>query len=244
MYNNFSTLSVNIKQGVAVIVMDNPPVNQLSEHFVAELSAALNGAFEDSEVKAVVLTGTGKNFIAGADLKEIYGCREREPLLAKVESASGFLNRIELGPKPVIAAINGNVLGGGLEIAMACHYRAVSRDAKLGLPEVQLGLIPGAGGTQRLPRLIGLTNALEMIASGAPISSEKALSRRLVDEVVAPDEVLETAVEAAHKFLDGRLPLNIRRTRFKHLRLPSIGELKAVTAEATRKFIRRPEADF
>ena len=122
-----------------------------------------------------MLTGTGKNFIAGADLTEIYKVTEKEPLLPKVEAMSGFLNQIETGPKPVIAAINGNALGGGLEIAMACHYRVASKGVQLGQPEVKVGLIPGAGGTQRLPRLIGLPNALEMMTVGNPIDAEKGL---------------------------------------------------------------------
>jgi enoyl-CoA hydratase/carnithine racemase len=173
MKRDFQTIRVEIQQGVAVLVMDNPPVNQLSDHFTAEIADAITGAFHDSEVKAIVLTGTGKNFIAGADLKEIYQLTEKESVRRKVKTAADFLNQIELGPKPVIAAINGNALGGGLETAMACHYRLASKGAKLGLPEVQVGLITATGGTQRLPRLVGLTNALDMITTGNPIAAEK-----------------------------------------------------------------------
>ena len=112
-----------------------------------ELVEGITGGFEDPEIKAIVLTGTGKNFIAGADLTEVYKVKEKAAMLPKVRAMSAFLNQIEVGPKPVIAAINGNALGGGLEIAMACHHRVAAKGVQLGQPEVQVGLIPGAGGT-------------------------------------------------------------------------------------------------
>jgi enoyl-CoA hydratase/carnithine racemase len=203
MQTDFKNLKVEVQDGVAVLFMNNPPVNQLSERFVMELVEAVSSGFQDSEVKAIVLTGTGKNFIAGADLTEVYKAKEKETLLPKVKAMSAFLNQIETGPKPVIAAINGNALGGGLEIAMACHYRVASRGVKLGQPEVQVGLIPGAGGTQRLPRLIGLPNALEMMTVGNPIDAETALPRKLIDEVTEPENLVQTAVAAAAKFAPG-----------------------------------------
>ncbi|MBI5252325.1 MAG: enoyl-CoA hydratase/isomerase family protein [Desulfomonile tiedjei] len=232
MKRDFKMLKVEIQQGIAVLRMDNPPVNQLSEHFSGEIAEAITGAFQDAEVKAIVLTGTGKNFIAGADLKEIYRLKEKEPLFRKVKTAADFLNQVELGPKPVIAAINGNALGGGLETALACHYRLASKGVKLGLPEVQVGLIPGTGGTQRLPRLIGLVNALEMITTGNPVTAEKAESRGLVDEVIEPENLVPAAVAAAQRFISREISLNSRRTRFKYNRLPSTGELKAVANSA------------
>jgi enoyl-CoA hydratase/carnithine racemase len=219
--------------------MDNPPVNQLSDHFTAEIGEAISGAFQDAEVKAIVLTGTGKNFIAGADLKEMYSRWEREPLRQKVKTAGALLNQIELGPKPVIAAINGNALGGGLEAAMACHYRVASKGAKLGLPEVRVGLIPATGGTQRLPRLIGLADAMEMITTGNPIIAETALPRGLIDEVVEPDNLMPAAVAAAEQFVSGKLSLNNRRTRFRDTRLPGTAELKAVANSAKATVIRK-----
>jgi 3-hydroxyacyl-CoA dehydrogenase/enoyl-CoA hydratase/carnithine racemase len=192
------------------------------------LVEAISSGFQDSDVKGIVLTGTGKNFIAGADLTEIYKVTGKEPLLSKVEAYSGFLNQIETGAKPVIAAINGNALGGGLEIAMACHYRVASKGVQLGQPEVKVGLIPGAGGTQRLPRLIGLPNALEMMSVGNPIDAEKGLSRRLIDEMVDPQSLVQAAVAAANKFVSGAISLESRRTRNRYNRLPSAAELKAV----------------
>lgn len=240
MITDFKYVRVEVQNGVAVLFMNNPPVNQLSEHFVRELVEAISSGFQDSDVKGIVLTGTGKNFIAGADLTEIYKVTEKEPLLPKVEAMSNFLNQIETGPKPVIAAINGNALGGGLEIAMACHYRVAAKGVQLGQPEVKVGLIPGAGGTQRLPRLIGLPNALEMMTVGNPIDAEKAFSRRLIDEMVDQESLVDTAVAAATKFVSGAISLESRRTRNKYNRLPSAAELKAMANGA--KFMAMTKA--
>lgn len=240
MKTDFKTVKVEFQSGVAVLLLDNPPVNQLSEHFVMELVEAVTGGFEDPDVKGIVLTGTGKNFIAGADLTQVYKVTEREALLPKVEAMSAFLNQIEMGPKPVIAAINGNALGGGLELAMACHYRVASKGVQLGQPEVKVGLIPGAGGTQRLPRLIGLPNALEMMTVGNPIDAEKGMSRRLIDEVTDPDTLVQAGVTAATGFISGAISLDSRRTRKRYSRLPSAAELKAMANGA--KFIAMTKA--
>src|SRR5208337_1985116 len=237
---DFKYVRVEVQNGVAVLFMNNPPVNQLSEHFVMELVEAVSSGFQDSDVKAIVLTGTGKNFVAGADLRQIYKAKEKEALLPKVKFMSAFLNQIEMGPKPVIAAINGNALGGGLEIAMACHYRVAAKGVQLGQPEVQVGLIPGAGGTQRLPRLIGLPNALEMMTVGNPIDAEKGLSRRLIDEMVDAESLVPAALAAANKFVSGAISLDSKRTRNRHNRLPSAAELKAMANGA--KFIAMSKA--
>jgi 3-hydroxyacyl-CoA dehydrogenase/enoyl-CoA hydratase/carnithine racemase len=240
MITDFKYVRVEVQNGVAVLFMNNPPVNQLSERFVTELVEAISSGFQDSDVKGIVLTGTGKNFIAGADLTEVYKVTEREPLLLKVEALSSFLNQIETGPKPVVAAINGNALGGGLEIAMACHYRVAAKGVQLGQPEVKVGLIPGAGGTQRLPRLIGLPNALEMMTVGNPIDAEKGLARRLIDEMVDQENLVQAAVAAATKFVSGEISLESRRTRNRYNRLPSAAELKAMSNGA--KFMAMSKA--
>jgi 3-hydroxyacyl-CoA dehydrogenase/enoyl-CoA hydratase/carnithine racemase len=240
MKTDFKNVRVEVQNGVAVLFMNNPPVNQLSEHFVMELIDAVSSGFQDSDVKAIVLTGTGKNFIAGADLKGIYTVKEKEPLLPKVRAMCDFLNQIEMGPKPAIAAINGSALGGGLEIAMACHYRVAAQGVQLGQPEVQVGLIPGAGGTQRLPRLIGLANALEMMTVGNPIDAEKGLYRRLIDEVVDAASLVPAAVAAANRFISGAISLETRRTRNRYNRLPSAAELKAMANGA--KFMAMSKA--
>jgi 3-hydroxyacyl-CoA dehydrogenase/enoyl-CoA hydratase/carnithine racemase len=228
MKTDYQTIKVQITQGIAVFQMDNPPVNQLSEHFVRELSEAFEHAFQDPAVKAVVLTGTGKNFVAGADITQIKDIRTRERILDMLRENNRFLNAIETGPKPVVAAINGNCLGGGLELAMACHYRVAVRGVDLGQAEVQIGLIPGAGGTQRLPRLIGLPNALDMITTGKPIKAEKAMERTLVDELADAPQLVDTASKAARRFVSGQLNFKLRATRYRHERLPSAAEKKAL----------------
>jgi 3-hydroxyacyl-CoA dehydrogenase/enoyl-CoA hydratase/carnithine racemase len=240
MKTDFKNVKVEIRNGVAILYLNNPPVNQLSKHFVEQFAEAVLSGFQDPEIKAIVLTGTGKNFIAGADLTEVYAVKEKDVILPGVIAYTSFLNQIETGPKPVIAAINGNALGGGLEIAMACHYRVAAKGVQLGQPEVKVGLIPGAGGTQRLPRLIGLPNALEMMTAGNSIDAESGLSRRLVDEVSEPEKLVQTAVAAAGKFISGAVSLEIRRTRNRNLRLPSAAELKAMANGA--KFIAMSKA--
>ena len=228
MRTDFRSIRVETADGIAVFRIHNPPVNQLSEHVVRELADAFAGAFREAAVHAVVLTGSGKNFVAGADITQIKDIRSREALLALLHENNRVLNAIETGPKPVVAAINGACLGGGLELAMACHYRVAAPGVDLGQPEVQLGLIPGAGGTQRLPRLIGLPNALDMITTGKPIRSEKALERRLVDEIAPAETLLQAAIRAAKGFLEGRHHLALRATRARHERLPSAAEKKAL----------------
>jgi len=228
MKTDYTTIRVEIKDGVAVLTLNNPPVNQLSQHFALELSEAFIEAFGDDEIKALVLTGTGKNFVAGADITQLKGIKEKDEIFEQTLKWTGFMNSIETGPKPVIVAINGNALGGGLELAMACHYRVAAKGINLGQPEVKIGLIPGAGGTQRLPRLIGLPNALEMIITGKPIKAEKAYMRGLVDEVVEQGKLLETALKAARRFISGELKLNTRMTRNRYDRLPSAAEKRAL----------------
>ena len=228
MRTDYKTVRVEVRDGVAVFVLDNPPVNQLSGHFVREIADAVAEAFRDNAVKAIVMTGTGKNFIAGADITQIKDVTSREGILQLLAENNRFLNSIETGPKPVIAAINGNCLGGGLELAMVCHYRVAARGVDLGQAEVQIGLIPGAGGTQRLPRLIGLPNAIEMITTGKAIKSEKAHAQTLVDELAEPNQLVETAVKAAGRFMSGQLNRSNRVTRFRYDRLPSAAEKKAL----------------
>ena len=244
MKTDFKTIEVKLKDQVAVLFLNNPPVNQLSDHFTKEIAEAITEAYGDDEVKALVLTGTGKNFIAGADITQIQGVKEKQTAASLGLEMVRLLNSIETGPKPVVAAINGNCLGGGLEMAMSCHWRVASRGVQLGQPEVQIGLIPGAGGTQRLPRLVGLPNALEMITTGAPIKADLALLRELVDEVVAPEDLIERAAAAAGNFIMGALNMKARMTRNRFYRLPSSAEKKAIidgakmmTAAASKGYI-------
>ena len=224
----YQTIQVELKDHVAVFTMNNPPVNQLSAQFRSDLAQAFGEAYGDEGVKAIVLTGTGKNFIAGADITEIQHIENKEELVSGMMEGMKFLNQIETGPKPVVAAINGNCLGGGLEIAMCCHYRVAVNGINLGQPEVQIGLIPGAGGTQRLPRLIGLRYALEMITIGKPIKAEVAHQRGLVDEVSDREKLVDAALKAAGRFIAGELNLKARATRNRHHWIPSAAEKKAL----------------
>lgn len=228
MKTDYQTIQVELKDNVAVFTMNNPPVNQLSAQFRADLAQAFGEAYGDDAVKAIVLTGKGKNFIAGADITEIQHIENKEELVSGMMDGMKFMNHIETGPKAVVAAINGNCLGGGLEIAMCCHYRIAVNGVNLGQPEVQIGLIPGAGGTQRLPRLIGLRHALEMITIGKPIKAEVAHQRGLVDDVVEPEKLVDAAVKAAGRFISGELNVKARATRNRHHWIPSAAEKKAL----------------
>ncbi len=174
---------------IAVATIDNPPVNALGAALRADMIAALAEAQADSSVDAIVLAAAGKAFIAGADISE-FGKPPVSPILPDVLAA------IEGSDKPVVAAIQGVALGGGLEVALACHARVAAPAAKLGLPEIKLGIIPGAGGTQRLPRLVGAAKAFPMMLSGEPISADKAVECGLVD-VVALGDAVDAAVALA-----------------------------------------------
>jgi 3-hydroxyacyl-CoA dehydrogenase len=166
-----------VTDGVALITLDNPPVNALSASLRQGLQAKLEQAFSDGAVGAILLLCAGRTFIAGADITE-FGQPWQSP------SLPDLCAMLDDAPKPVIAAIHGTALGGGFELALSCHYRVAARSAKVGLPEVHLGLLPGAGGTQRLPRIVGAEAALEIITSGRQIKAAEALSLGLVDAVV------------------------------------------------------------
>src|SRR5438128_3182585 len=196
--------SVDLKRDndVAIITIENPPVNALKHAVRAGLIDALEQIREPA-VTAVVLTGSGRAFSAGADISE-FGKPLQPPGLHEVIAA------IEATPKPVVAAIAGTALGGGLELALACHYRVGTRGARVGLPEIKLGILPGAGGTQRLPRLIGPEKGLEAIVSGDMISADQALSQGVLDAVLDGDRV-PGAVEFARKAV-GK-PLTLVRDR-------------------------------
>jgi len=178
---------------VAVVALNNPPVNALSHAVRVALLAHLKELFVAADVQAIVIVCEGRTFIAGADIRE-FG---KPPLDPDLPELIEFLDR---APQPTVAAIHGTALGGGLELALACHFRLATESAKLGLPEVTLGILPGAGGTQRLPRLIGVKPALDMILSGTPISAPQALGLGLIDGLIA-DPVTDSAVEFARGVL-------------------------------------------
>src|SRR5262245_9727606 len=187
MQQSFSaTVSGQTADGVLVITIDNPPVNTASADMRAGLFAAIKHVREAADLYAAVITGADRNFVGGADIKE-FGQPMVGPVLPEV------IALIETSEKPVVAAINGAALGGGLEIALGCHCRIAAAQAKLGLPEVKLGIVPGAGGTQRLPRLTGVAPAIELIATGKVVSAAEALSLGFVDTVTAGDVLANAA---------------------------------------------------
>ncbi|MEQ9663014.1 MAG: enoyl-CoA hydratase/isomerase family protein, partial [Parasphingopyxis sp.] len=184
---------------VLVIVSDNPPVNALGAAVRQGLVDGVEEALGDDSVKAVVVRCDGRTFHAGADITE-FGKPPQGPSLGEA------LDKMEAGDKPVVAAIHGTALGGGCEVALACHYRVAVPSAKLGLPEVKLGLIPGAAGTQRLPRVVGAKAALPMVVIGDPISAKKAKEIGLVDEIVGEDTLAEDAIAFARSKIGQPVP--------------------------------------
>jgi len=176
--------------------------NALNSEMLSELSHTLTAGLENKWVKGIIITGSGeKAFVAGADIAEFAHFNEAEGYALAQEGQEKVFDLIHHAEKPIIAAINGFALGGGLELAMACHIRVASHTARLGLPEVSLGLIPGYGGTQRLTQLVGRGNALEMILTGDMINAEKALQIGLVNHVVPADEVIAKAEEIMNKLM-------------------------------------------
>jgi 3-hydroxyacyl-CoA dehydrogenase/enoyl-CoA hydratase/carnithine racemase len=229
------TIDAAVTDGVAFLRINNLPVNQLSETLRSDLQQVFQEAFADDDVQAIVISGTGKNFIAGADIKEIQNIPDKTQFLQGVLAYDEFYNAIENASKPVIAAINGPALGGGLEFAMACHYRLAAQDVKVGQPEVQVGLIPGAGGTQRLPRLAGLSTALEMITTGRAVAADEAMQLSILDEVVSPENLEDRAMEAVKEFVRGEKAHASRRTRDRLEQLPSAAEKKEILSAAKKK---------
>jgi len=191
-------LTVEKKENIALITINRPEkLNALNTETVSELESCFKGLHEDREMRVIILTGAGdKAFAAGADIKEI---KNLTPQTGKEFAARGsaVFRYIEKMNKPVIAAINGFALGGGCELAMACHIRIAAKTAKFGQPEINLGIIPGYGGTQRLPKLIGKTNALYLLLTGEMISAERAYSLGLVTEVTEPEMLVHRTLEIA-----------------------------------------------
>jgi len=201
-------VKVNMDAGIAVVTIDRPEaLNALNDETLAALEGAFNALGIDRSVRAVILTGSGKAFVAGADIKAMAGFTPQE---ARAFSQRGqrVLNLIEDFPHPVIAAVNGFALGGGCELAMACDLRIASEKAKAGQPETKLGIMPGFGGTQRLPRIVGRSAAKYLIYTGEVISAARALELGLFDEVVAPDQLMPRCLEIA-KTIAARAPVAV-----------------------------------
>jgi 3-hydroxyacyl-CoA dehydrogenase len=207
---------------VAVIIIDNPPVNAMKYEVRVGLLDLIRRTIGDSDISAVVIACAGRTFVAGADITE-FGKPPRQP------TAIAVIEAIEASRKPVVAALHGTPLGGGLELALGCHFRVAAPGTRLGLPEIKLGIIPGAGGTQRLPRLIGMDKAMAMILSGEPIPAREALDAGLVDEIVEND-LVAGAIAFARGVATEKRPLVLVRNRDE--KLASAHDLAAFDAAA------------
>ncbi len=200
---NFENILISKENNLATITINRPKkLNALNKTTIKELSEAFLTLEEDVNVKAIVLTGSGeKAFVAGADISEFANFSAEEGGVLARKGQELLFNTVENLSTPVIAAINGFALGGGLELAMSCHFRIASENAKMGLPEVSLGVIPGYGGTQRLPQLVGKGKAMELIMTAGMISAEEAKESGLVNHVVTLEELLPLATKIASRIM-------------------------------------------
>lgn len=198
---SYETIAVQVSDRVATITVNRPDkLNALNDRVIAELGEAIDDVVGDNAVSGVILTGAGRAFVAGADISEL---EKHSALSAKrlAQTGQDVFRRFETSPKPVIAAVNGFALGGGCELAMACHIRVASEFAKFGQPEVKLGLIPGYGGTQRLPRLVGRGRALQLLLTGEMIDAQEAYRIGLVNRVVPAADLIAAATEMMRAIL-------------------------------------------
>lgn len=195
-------LKTEVDEKIAVITIDRPPANALSSELLKQLDQVLERYRNDDDVRVLVLRGEGRFFCAGADIKEFTTIQSKKEAYFLAREGQYILDKIEQYPKPVIASIHGVALGGGLELAMSCHMRIVSETAKLGLPETTLGIIPGFAGTQRLPRLVGPSKAVEMILSAEPITGVEAVEWGLANQAVVEEEVFTKTMDLARKIAE------------------------------------------
>ncbi|GGW56622.1 enoyl-CoA hydratase [Winogradskyella epiphytica] len=200
---NYENILSQTSNGITTITINRPKkLNALNKATIEELHDAFKAADKDKSTKVIIVTGSGdKAFVAGADISEFAHFNEKEGAKLAAQGQELLFDFVENLSTPVIAAVNGFALGGGLELAMACHFRVASSNAKMGLPEVSLGVIPGYGGTQRLPQLVGKGRAMEMVMTAGMIDANQALNYGLVNHVVEPDELLPLAEKIANKIM-------------------------------------------
>lgn len=196
---------------IATVKINRPPANALSSGLIKELSGVLDEIEPNEDIRVILIHGEGRFFSAGADIKEFTTVTSRDDFSRLGLNGQELFDRMENFPKPIIAAIHGAALGGGLELAMACHFRIVSEKAKLGLPELQLGIIPGFAGTQRLPRYVGSARAAEMMFTSDPITGTEAVQYGLANHAFPEEELLEKAYSIANKIAK-KSPVSIKAT--------------------------------
>lgn len=257
-FTNLQTLSCDIRQGILFITINREEkMNALNRQLISELQLCVDEIYQQGTIRAAIITGKGpKAFAAGADIAEFSGLtRSQGEELAR--KGHELFNRIELAPKPIIAAVNGFALGGGCELAMACHLRIASENAKFGQPEVNLGLIPGYGGTQRLVQLIGKGKALELLLTGDSIDATTACKLGLVNRVVQTVELIDVCISIIDK-ITAKAPLAIAKTiecvhaHFKdgidgfHTEILKFGECIETQdfLEGTKAFMEKRKANF
>lgn len=252
------TITLNVADRVATLTVNRPDkLNALNKRVVAELGEAIDSLRADRDVGGVIVTGAGRAFVAGADISELEEVAgQSAEALAKV--GQSVFDRFESSPKPIIAAVNGFALGGGCELAMACHVRIASENAKFGQPEVKLGLIPGYGGTQRLPRLVGRGRALQLLLTGEIVDAHEAMRIGLVNRVVPANELVSTAttmmramlanaplalgacIDAVNQGIDATLDTALALEASAFGRLASTEDKR----EGTRAFLEKRAATF
>ncbi|WP_102345342.1 enoyl-CoA hydratase [Bacillus sp. Marseille-P3661] len=203
--------TIEVDQRVATIILNRPPANALATVVLKELSTVLDELEKNDDVRVLLLRGEGKFFSAGADIKEFTTIQTSEGFSKLAKTGQQLFDRIENFSKPIIAVIHGAALGGGLELAMSCHIRIAGENAKLGLPELQLGIIPGFAGTQRLPRLVGNPKAAEMMFTSDPISGKEAAAVGLVNKVFSEESLFEEAAKIANK-IAAKSPNSLKAT--------------------------------
>ncbi|MFJ7755521.1 enoyl-CoA hydratase-related protein [Peribacillus muralis] len=209
---NYKYAKVEKENFITVVTLNNPPANTLSSSCIAELRILLQELGRDEETRAIIMTGAGRFFVAGADIKEFVSkLGDQEQGLALAEGGQALCDEIEALKKPVIAAINGPALGGGLELAMSCHFRIASEQATIGLPELKLGLIPTFGGTQRLRKITDTATALELILTGRTLCASEAVELGIAQLAVKEAELLKTATAIAASFVEGKSMTSVMR---------------------------------
>jgi enoyl-CoA hydratase/carnithine racemase len=222
-------VKTEIKDRMAILTIDHPPANAFNGQTMADLNAAFRKVHEDAAVKAIIITGAGTRFfVAGADIKELAAAGAQGQGRAMIEFGQATFAMIEASRKPVIAAVNGVCLGGGMELFLSCHMRIVSSAARMGQPEINLGIIPGWGGTQRLTRQIGVAKAMEIILTGDMLDAAEAYRLGLVNKVVEPDKVLDEARALAAKIVSkGSLAIGASvKAMHEGLQMPLVDGLK------------------